>query len=73
MTITNTTLPSLNDEIKFGRTTLRVVLVQPAGDGIKALTRGRVTHVVGFENPKNGACYLGDFDINGNLDRGTKA
>ncbi len=73
MTKTNTTLPAVNDTIRFtARTTLKVIMVQPVGPGLKALTKGRVTHVVGFEGP-NGQAWLGDYDTNGTLDRGTRA
>jgi len=70
---TNTTLPAVNDTIRFtARTALKVIMVEPVGPGLKALTKGRVTHVVGFEGP-NGQAWLGDYDINGTLDRGTRA
>ena len=73
MTKTNTTLPAVNDTIQFtARTALKVIMVEPIGPNLKALTGGRVTHVVGFEGP-NGQAWLGDYDIHGTLDRGTRA
>ena len=71
MTITTNTPPALNDLVKFGpRTTLRVIMVKPAGKNLKAATKGKVTHVVGFEDPKSGRAWLGDYYTDGTLTRG---